>query len=317
MVRTGGFSSRPLAITSYSAANFAYILRKNGVIDTDVAQLKLNEAVEALIAEDNAKFGFSSAALARARHILVMRGAHDRLIPELQAALQRSLVAGEKLLEVGSGTATFLYALLERGLDAFGIDNSQSRLNVAHAKIPLYGFPDDWRERLTLQDASKLAFESSSFDIVVGHQFIEHVGDIPSVLFELVRVTRRGGSIVLWAPDYRGPFEAHYEIPWPPFASPSVAEAWVAEFGKPAGGIADFNYVTLPQVAAILQGLQCDITRAWLDKELAPELYAWFDTENSSALRLSAQRIQEAMKSGSLPVQLMSPTSFGIVARKR
>jgi len=274
----------------------------------------LHSAVEILIAADNSRFGFSDEALARARRVLVERGAHDRLFTELEAALQRPLGPSERILEVGCGTCTFLLSLLERGHDAYGIDNSAERLRVALAKIPHYDFPSQWSQRMIEGDATRLPYESSSFDLIVGHQFIEHVSSVANVMFELVRVLRRGGSIVLWAPDYRAPFEAHYEIPWPPFAPRSVAEAWVEEFNKPAGGIDDFNYVTLPQVISVLQGLACAISRAWTDKIIDPNLLRYFDFGDASSLRESARRLR-AMK-GALPPQLSSPTSFGIVARK-
>jgi ubiquinone/menaquinone biosynthesis C-methylase UbiE len=285
--------------------------------DPDFARERLDEAVETLIAQDNAKFSFSPAALQRARTVLVEQGAHDRLIGELEGALRRSLVPHEKILEVGCGTATFLYSLLARGTDAFGIDNNRSRLGVADAKIDAFQLPGEWRSRIQLQDAAALSFETGYFDVVVGHQFIEHVANVATVLYELVRVTKRGGTIVLWAPDYRAPYEAHYEIPWPPFAPRQIAATWVEEFDKPAGGIDDFNYVTLPQVAVVLQSLRCDVVGAWLDKELIPDLGSWFDNTNLASLRASAQRIKAGLQQGLLPPQFCSPTSFGIVVSKR
>ncbi len=280
-------------------------------------QATLADAVETLIAEDQVKFGFGESALIRARRVLAERGAHDRLFPELEAAIGVPLSTPQRFLEVGCGTATFLYSMLERGHDAYGIDNSERRLAVAHAKIPVYGYPAEWQQRIRSGDASKLDFDSNFFDIVMGHQFIEHVSDVGSVLYELARVTKPGGAIVLWAPDYRGPFEAHYEMPWPPFASRPVAELWLECFERPTGGIGEFNYITLPQIASIIQALNCEITVARLDQEIDLTAQRWFDASTPQTLRESARNIQAAGAGNALPPQLLRATSFAITARKR
>lgn len=276
-------------------------------------KLSLSEAVERIIDEDHQLYGFTEEAIVRARVVLGERGAQERLVGELEAALSRPL-AHEQILEVGCGTGSFLFSLLERGFDASGIDNSAARLAVATEKIRCFDYPATWIERLSRQNALSLEFNYDSFDIVVGHQFIEHVPSVPIVVFELARLLRRGGSLVLWAPDYRGPFEPHYGIPWPPFASRSTACAWLDVFGRPYGGLDDFNYVTLPQVVAICQGLGLTVERAWIDRQIDPGIAQMFKFGSLRDVRECATSFRD--DPSSLPEQLRAATSFGIVARK-
>lgn len=287
--------------------------------ETDESRRRLEQAAWTLIERSRKDFGFDDATALRGFEMMTSKGSQDRLFGELERMVGSPAMLAKPLrfLEAGCGTGNFLYTMLERGHDAYGIDNDPDRLAVAWEKIDAFGYPAAWRDRMSLGDASRMSYDSDFFDIVMGHQFIEHVDHIPAVLREMLRVTKHGGFIVLWAPDYRAPYEAHYEMPWPPFATRSMAECWVEAFGRPAGGLNHFNYATLPQVAAILQVLGADLLVAALDRDIDPEAYSKFDTSSAAALRQSAKTIQAAMAAGTLPSNFRGATSFAITARKR
>jgi SAM-dependent methyltransferase len=272
-----------------------------------------------LMHQDSGLLGFSDD---RARQLignLTDLGAQDFLF----AAVEHTIgVPGffetpKAVFEAGSGTAGFLFSALGKGHDAYGIDNDRSRLAVAYAKIAAYGLPAQWADRAILGDAAAMPFDACTFDLVLGHQFIEHVDAVAGTLGELVRVTKRGGLIVLYAPDYRGPYEAHYQIPWPPFAPARLAEYWVEAFDRPTGFIPMFNYVTLPQVGAILQTLDCEIVTATIDRAIDPAAIRHFDISSPRAVTQSAKAIRTAFEAGSLPAHFCGPTNFAIAARKR
>lgn len=279
---------------------------------------RFEEAVGAFTDVARKLYGRDEATIARTLPGMAGKGTQDRLFAMLQGALGIDPFAQQiRYLEVGCGAATFLLSVMERGVDAYGVDVGEESLGLARAKLAYYGLPSEWNARLVAGTASATPFESSSFDLVVGHQFIEHVDQVAATIHELLRVTRRGGVIVLWAPDYRGPHEPHYMLPWPLFPTRPMAECWADCFERPYAGLDSFNYVTLPQIIAAAQVLGAEVIRAWNDRQIDPNAYTLFDTASLPRLRATAERMKGQMAAGTLPEILAVPTSLGIVLRKR
>lgn len=108
--------------------------------------------------------------------------------------------AGERVLDVATGTGNTAIKARELTTNVTGFDLSPELLNVARKKAEAAGFGDiRWDEG----DAAKLPYPDASFDVVLstcGHMFAP---DQAQVGKELVRVTRPGGRIVFmaWTPD--------------------------------------------------------------------------------------------------------------------
>lgn len=249
---------------------------------------------------------------------LVELGTNDDLFDRMEQLLGgvRYFAQARKILEIGCGTGPFVHSALARGHDAHGIDNDRNRLAVTSQKIAAYGLPPEWNNRTVYGDAMALPFESNSFDVVLGWQVIEHVPSLQATLFEAVRVTKPGGLLYFWAPDYRAPYEAHYAMPFPPFASPHIARAWVTAMERPVDGLDTFVPITLPQVHAILDALGCRVFAAGIDRPIDVATSKQIDVSSSERLRRSAWFVREALASGTLPPQLCSPTSLTIAAQK-
>jgi ubiquinone/menaquinone biosynthesis C-methylase UbiE len=64
--------------------------------------------------------------------------------------------------------------------------------------------------------AERLPFARDSFDLMICHTVIEHVGDVETALGEMLRVLRPGGVLHLQAPNYLWPHEPHLELWMPP-----------------------------------------------------------------------------------------------------
>jgi SAM-dependent methyltransferase len=281
-------------------------------------QRRFDDAVRAFTDVARNLYGRDEETIARTLPGMAGRGTQDRLFVMLQNALGVDpFTQPIRYLEVGCGAATFLLSVMERGIDAYGVDVGEESLGLARAKLAYYGMPSEWNARLVAGTASATPFECNSFDLIVGHQFIEHVDQVAATIHELLRVARRGGVIVLWAPDYRGPHEPHYMLPWPLFPTRPMAEYWADCFGRPHAGLDSFNYVTLPQIIAAAQVLGADVVRAWNDRQIDPNAYTLFDTASLPRLRATAERIKGQMAAGTLPESLAIPTSLGIVLRKR
>jgi SAM-dependent methyltransferase len=91
----------------------------------------------------------------------------------------------EKLTSLGSNVIGLEYDL-ERAIEA-GI-NSDKIINAAGEFIPL---------------------PSSTFDLILSHEVIEHVQDDRAAICEMVRVLKPGGRAVIFCPNRGYPYETH------------------------------------------------------------------------------------------------------------
>jgi ubiquinone/menaquinone biosynthesis C-methylase UbiE len=221
-----------------------------------------------------------------------------------------------RILEIGCGSAPFLYSALKRGHAAVGIDVDYERVRIAELKIDAFGLPESYRGAARMGDATALEFATGAFDLITSWAVIEHIPDLEAALFESVRVLRPGGFIVFTAPDYRGGFEAHYEMPWPPMAPRSVCERWVMAMDKPPGGIGTFFPITYPRVAAALESLGCRIEAAELTLPLDLETTRLLDVRDQATLERTAETIKGMAARGALPPSLRGTTVFHVAARK-
>jgi ubiquinone/menaquinone biosynthesis C-methylase UbiE len=220
------------------------------------------------------------------------------------------------IFEVGCGAGGFVVSALRAGHDAWGLDNDDERLELGRERIDALSLDPGWKQRLLKGDASDTRIDPNRFDLVIGHQFIEHVPNPASTIFELLRVTKPGGYVVLFAPDYRAPFEAHYEIPWPPFLPRELCKVWLDGFGRPHGGLDDFYYVTVEQLVGIVLPLNCRIVNAYNDRKVEPQVMRHFDCSTPQTTFETAKKFRTAFEARSLPENFMIATSLGIVVQK-
>ena len=103
--------------------------------------------------------------------------------------LKKFIPPPAKVLEVGCGAGNVSSFLAQKGYAVTGCEFYTEAINMA------------WPDFLKVQgDASNLPFEDNSFDIVGIFDAIEHFQDDITPLKEAVRVTKRGGIIVLTVP---------------------------------------------------------------------------------------------------------------------
>ncbi len=98
----------------------------------------------------------------------------------------------ERVLYLGCGVGHLLAKLTENADLAVGIDGSSPATARAHK----YG-------EVLLGDIERpLPFKDRVFDLVFVKDVIEHVSDFAAVLFEISRVTRPGGRVVIVTPNF-------------------------------------------------------------------------------------------------------------------
>jgi 2-polyprenyl-3-methyl-5-hydroxy-6-metoxy-1,4-benzoquinol methylase len=71
-----------------------------------------------------------------------------------------------KILDMACGCGTFLFWGLLNGLDVYGIDPEEWKLEFNKYKCEVYGYPEDWNNRLIKGFGELLPFPDRYFDYV-------------------------------------------------------------------------------------------------------------------------------------------------------
>ena len=131
--------------------------------------------------------------------------------------------AGERVLDIGTGTGVAAEIARGLGADATGVDASIGMLRAARAAHPDL--------RLAAAEAIDLPFRDGTFDAVVGTFVLAHFTRVETALFDLARVTRPRGRLAFtsWS-DGRDAFtdtwlELVAEVVPTELLDPSVAKA--------------------------------------------------------------------------------------------
>src|SRR5438876_1114766 len=96
--------------------------------------------------------------------------------------VEKKVQPGWKLLEIGCSAGYYSQRLVERGAQVFGMDLNTELVAKAARHCA--------KGRFCSAEASQLPFATASFDAVVMLEVIEHVGEEPPVVEEIVRVLK-------------------------------------------------------------------------------------------------------------------------------
>lgn len=109
------------------------------------------------------------------------------------------LRAGEKVLDVATGTGNAAIAAARRFTDVTGTDYVPALLEHGRARAAAEGVHVDFREA----DAQDLPFAEASFDVVLSTVGVMFAPDQERAAGEMLRVCRPGGRIAManWTPD--------------------------------------------------------------------------------------------------------------------
>jgi ubiquinone/menaquinone biosynthesis C-methylase UbiE len=100
---------------------------------------------------------------------------------------------GEKVLDLGTGTANYLLELAAMGLNCTGIDIGFNMLLRAHRKSSALGLD----LKLVTAHSEHLPYPSHRFDLVISITAFEFFPDPKGALEEMIRVCKPGGRIVV------------------------------------------------------------------------------------------------------------------------
>jgi ubiquinone/menaquinone biosynthesis C-methylase UbiE len=105
-----------------------------------------------------------------------------------------SKISGGHVLDVGTGAGDFISFLRENMqdyIDIIGIDCNEQLLKDARLTHNLENI------RFQYMDAARMDFSDSAFDTVCMSNSMHHMADLPRVLYEVMRVSKPGGHIIL------------------------------------------------------------------------------------------------------------------------
>lgn len=103
------------------------------------------------------------------------------------------------VLEIGAGTGSLGYLLHKHGCRVIGSDLSSQFCQQAVRRFPDRAVP------FLAADACRLPFAQNSLAGIVSHQVVEHLPNVKGAIFEMSRVVRPGGVIVIIVPNLLSP----------------------------------------------------------------------------------------------------------------
>jgi SAM-dependent methyltransferase len=139
---------------------------------------------------------FSKAALRGEPSYVWRAGQQRRFAMILRAAGER--ISG-RILENGCGVGMYVEHLSALGGTVLGLEYDFERAREAHTRSP----------HILNAAGEFLPLPSSTFDLILSHEVIEHVQDDRAAIREMVRVLKPGGRAVIFCPNRGYPFETH------------------------------------------------------------------------------------------------------------
>ena len=108
---------------------------------------------------------------------------------------------GGRVLDVGCGTGALAARLVRLGWDVAGVDPSEGMLAVMRRRVP--------EADAVLGSGTSLPFGDGEFDVALSVATMHHIaepGAVRATLGEMARVTRTGGSVVVWDHNPSNPY---------------------------------------------------------------------------------------------------------------
>lgn len=151
------------------------------------------------VTEDNSPAGYDllwgdgenlAAFRAEANHV------RDKLTVEIANAVEKNLHPQAAVVDIGCGVGDLLVEMRRRQADitVAGLDFSPKAVEGAQTTLPDGSFMQFVIEK-------HLPYETNAFDVVLCTDVLEHLENPQSIVAELVRICRPGGSVFIVVPD--------------------------------------------------------------------------------------------------------------------
>lgn len=115
-------------------------------------------------------------------------------VPQFQQRLVALVPAVDTVLEIGVGTGTLLAELARKAGQVIGVDHSPAMLDEARRRLARDGVPG---AELRLGEMTHLPIADGAAGCVVASMVLHHAADPQTVLAEMARVLKPGGTLIL------------------------------------------------------------------------------------------------------------------------
>lgn len=126
---------------------------------------------------------------------------YRKMLDRMESAGQLSLARTSQVLELGAGNGGLSFLIVERYHPARVYVTDYDPAQVAVAKKKLEGYFGTIPASIVVErgDATQLKYPDGTFDLVMAHYMLHHLGSLPEIfggLREIARVLRPGGRLL-------------------------------------------------------------------------------------------------------------------------
>ena len=214
-------------------------------ISRRLQELALDRTFEALLGEHWRLIGKRPELAARfTAHELKAAAKSAPVVDAIGEARGTPVGQGDRVLEVGCGTAALAEAFARRGAEVVATDVSLRWLALAEKRLSESSAGD---VELVACAAESLPFPDESFDVVAASDVIEHVEDPRRFAAEAARVLRPGGVLFLATPNrFSLGLEPHVRLWGVGYLPRPLAESYVQALRRTS-----YSHVRLLSAAAL------------------------------------------------------------------
>lgn len=143
----------------------------------------------------------------RARYFRELASTSERyFIPYLSDFMR--IESGMNVLEIGCGEGGNLLPFAERGCRVTGVDLASGKIDNARKFFAAEGQDGTF----IASDIFKVKELEASFDLIICHDVLEHIGDKFRFMCDLGKYLRQGGIVFMAFPAWQMPFGGHQQI---------------------------------------------------------------------------------------------------------
>ena len=109
---------------------------------------------------------------------------------------------GDKILDIGCGDGVITKCFIECGIDAYGMDiSNSSKENIPSKKFKSYNLNE-----------KKYPFKDEKFDFIFSKSVVEHLQNPDILLDESYRMLKKGGVLICMAPSWKHSYKEAFYI---------------------------------------------------------------------------------------------------------